>query len=195
MATTKGPTARGLRADAARNREAILDAALELYGRDAQASMAEVAAAAGVGRVTLYGHFATREELLEAALARALERAEARLAEVDLGGPAIEALDRVVRSSWEVVAGFHGLLVALERHVDADHLRAHHGEPIRRLEGLLERGRAEGSVRTDLPVAWLVTCITSVIHAAAAEQRAGRLAGQDPSEVVAATVRSIVARG
>lgn len=188
------PPRRGPRADAARNREAILDAALELYGRDPQASLAEVATAAGVGRVTLYGHFATREELLEATLARALERAEVTLAEVDLGGPAIEALDRVVRSSWEVVAGFHGLLAALERHVDAAHIRAHHGEPIRRLEALLERGRAEGSVRTDLPVGWLVTCITTVVHTAAAELRAGRLAGAAPSEVVAATVRSLVER-
>ncbi|MGH3403828.1 MAG: hypothetical protein ACRDRJ_15215 [Streptosporangiaceae bacterium] len=42
------------RADARRNIAAILEAALDCLARDPQASIADIAAGAGVGRITLY---------------------------------------------------------------------------------------------------------------------------------------------
>lgn len=54
-----------MRADARASRERILDAASALAG-DRRTSMLEVAAAAGVGRSTLYRHFGTRQALQEA---------------------------------------------------------------------------------------------------------------------------------
>ena len=60
------------RADAERNIEAILDAALARLGRDPSASMTEIAKAAGVGRVTLYGHFPSREALVDTLFDRSL---------------------------------------------------------------------------------------------------------------------------
>jgi serine phosphatase RsbU (regulator of sigma subunit) len=58
-----------LRADAAASRERILDAADALAG-DRQVSMVELAAAAGVGRSTLYRHFPSRQALEQALLQR-----------------------------------------------------------------------------------------------------------------------------
>ncbi len=55
------------RADAARNRERILDAArLAFADPDVEISMAEIARRSGVGSATLYRNFANRRELLEA---------------------------------------------------------------------------------------------------------------------------------
>jgi serine phosphatase RsbU (regulator of sigma subunit) len=53
------------RADALASRERILAAAAALVG-DRRTSMVEIAAAAGVGRATLYRHFPTRQALVEA---------------------------------------------------------------------------------------------------------------------------------
>ncbi len=54
------------RADAARNRERILDIAKTAFAREgADISLEEVARQAGVGAGTLYRHFPTRDALLE----------------------------------------------------------------------------------------------------------------------------------
>jgi len=58
---------RKLRADAQRNRERILEVAKEAFARSgANASLDEIAKESGVGPGTLYRHFPTRDELLEA---------------------------------------------------------------------------------------------------------------------------------
>jgi serine phosphatase RsbU (regulator of sigma subunit) len=64
------------RADAAARRQRILEAAAALAG-DRRVSMIEIAAAAGVGRSTLYRHFPTRDAL-DQALAERTTRAHAR---------------------------------------------------------------------------------------------------------------------
>ncbi|OLT23901.1 transcriptional regulator [Actinomadura sp. CNU-125] len=74
------------RADAVRNREAVLDAAEALFARSgsAEVSMNAVAAAAGVGKGTVFRAFTDRTGLLQALA----ERRSARLLEAVTGGPA-----------------------------------------------------------------------------------------------------------
>ena len=180
------------RADAKRNREAILDATLTCLSRDPTASMASIAAEAGVGRVTLYGHFSSRAELVEAVLVHALHSSEHTLGEVDAGGPAADALRRLVDSSWQILNTFRTALVAAENELPAETIRRHHEAPMKRVESLIERGRVEGAFRTDLPTAWLVACFYSTLHTAAAEISAGRLREKDASRVISATIDAVL---
>src|ERR1700751_1689889 len=69
-------TVRPLRQDAARNRERLVLAAREVFGRKGlEAPLEEIAREAGVSIGTLYNRFPTRDELIDAALAPLAERA------------------------------------------------------------------------------------------------------------------------
>jgi AcrR family transcriptional regulator len=176
------------RADARRNIAAILDAALDCLSRDPQASIADIAAAAGVGRITLYGHFPSRSELIDATFRYAVEAADQVLDAVDLSGDPRQALARLIASSWQIVDRYRGALAAAERELGPERIRAHHGQPMSRVETLLERGRQAGVFRTDLPTTWLVALFYTVMHGAAAEITAGRLTPPDAPRVITATL-------
>jgi AcrR family transcriptional regulator len=76
MATKRPPSAaRKPRADAQRNRDRVLEAAKEAFTKlGAAASLDDVAKQAGVGAGTLYRHFPTRDELLEAVYRSEVEK-------------------------------------------------------------------------------------------------------------------------
>ncbi len=187
-------TGQARRADAQRNRAAIIDAALVCLAANPRASMTEIARAAGVGRVTLYGHFSSRKELLDAAAAQTMGLAEAKLAPLNLDGDPGEALELLVRSSWRIVDDFHGLLAAAEDELGSDHIRAHHDATMLRVRRLIERGQEAGVFRTDLSSRWLTACFFSLLHGAAAEVRAGHLKESDVATALPATIKSLTAR-
>jgi AcrR family transcriptional regulator len=181
-------TTREKRADARRNVEAILDAALACLIEDPDANVGDIAKAAGVGRVTLYGHFGTRAELIDAVFTRTVTESDRALGGVDLSGDPRRALTRLIESSWLVVYRFRALLRAAQRELPHDRIREAHDEPMRRLHGLLRRGQEEGMFRTDQPAEWLVAVFYNVVHGAADEIAAGRLAARDAARFIIATM-------
>ncbi|RKT74575.1 TetR family transcriptional regulator [Saccharothrix variisporea] len=179
------------RADAERNIEAILDAALDCISDQPDVNMTAIAKAAGVSRVTLYAHFPSRHDLV----AHVLDRAVTTAAEVldtetlDDDDPA-EALTRLIRSGWQILAGHRNLMTAAHDTLPPAQVRSFHNTVLRRVEKLITRGRRQGTFRTDLPQTWLVTIFYSLLHAAAEEVTAGRLRQRDAADVLAATILS-----
>lgn len=167
------------RADALRNRAKILTATVVAIRKDPDASVADIAAEAGVGRMTLYGHFQTRAELIEAALVESLDQAEAVLSQVPLDGDARGAFQRLVSSSWMFVDQSRALLATAQKELSATRIRELHEKAEARMRGLLLRGQREGTFRSDLPVTWLLTTTHVVLNGAAEEVRTGRL---DPDD-------------
>ena len=88
---------RALRADARRNRQAVLEAAKELFAElGLEAQMPDIARAANVGVGTVYRHFPTKDHLIVALVADHFDRL------ADVAREALEAQD-----PWE---GFSSLI-------------------------------------------------------------------------------------
>ena len=145
----------------ARVSAAILEAAAAVLAeRGEQASMADVAAAAGMARATVYRYFPNREALLEAlgrlAVEEAGERLQAgRLEEV----PVPEAFERAVRAL--VAIGDSFVVVSRESaRPDPAEFERRVASPLR---GLVERAQSLGEVRDDLPASWLMESLIGIV--------------------------------
>jgi TetR/AcrR family transcriptional repressor of mexCD-oprJ operon len=153
----------------------ILAAAASVLAARQGASMAEVAAAAGIARGTLNRHFPTRESLLRALEGAANEEAGRRLAEANLDGvPVDEALARVVRAL--VAVGEDFIVLLRERRPPEPGFAGP-------LVALIERGRATGEIRSDAPVTTLVESLLALIGACVRTGRAAEIGSEDISSM------------
>lgn len=181
------------RADARRNIEAIIEAATNLLAVDPDASVQDIAKAAGVGRVTLYGHFDSRTALINEVATRAIAQTEEALRDIDLDGDPRDAMARLIDATWLLTHRFGGVVVAAGKALPPEELRRAHEEPAARARALLERGRAEGRFRTDLPVEWQITTIQAVLHAASGAVHRKEISAADAPRLVNATILAALA--
>lgn len=94
-----------MRQDARENRERILAAAEEIFGaHGASGSTEEVARRAGVGIATVFRHFPTKEELIEAALLRHFDQLTERAHALAAGTDPTTAWRTLVRTMIETGA-------------------------------------------------------------------------------------------
>jgi TetR/AcrR family transcriptional regulator, mexCD-oprJ operon repressor len=178
------------RADARRNAERIVEAAVACLSRNPDASMSEIAHAAGVGRVTLYGHFSSREALIEAALRRLLDDGEQALETLDLTGDPREALRTLIESGWLLMAQAGSVLEAAQATLPPGRIKELHDKPAQRVETLIRRGQSENVFRRDLPASWLTSVLHHVMKGAAVDVRKGQLDAADAPRLISETVLS-----
>jgi AcrR family transcriptional regulator len=197
MPASRHSTAEGARprrrADAERSIASILEAAVDALGEDPEASMAEIARRAGVVRATIYVHYPTREALLEAVTHRAIAEVTHVIdaAQPDQGAPA-EALARVVAASWRTLGRYHALVAVNTHQHGHEELRRRHSSVLGRLQPLIERGQADGSFRADVPVAWHLSMLMALMHAASGELGARRVEEADAGPALVATILGAV---
>ena len=146
---------RRLRADAARNRQRLIDAAAEVFAaRGLDATLDEIARHAGVNVATAYRHFANKHELAREFLRQCIDRAAAISQDAAANPDPWAGLTELLERSLAQFASNRALVDVLTRtYYDGDPF----GELLRRtsapLEGLLARGREAGVVRADVTAA------------------------------------------
>lgn len=143
---------RHLRADAARNRTRLIEAATKLFGeRGLDVSVAEIAEAADVGRGTLFRNFASKEDLIAAIVAQRMHEACAsgrRLLDAPDAGDALFEFLREMMGRRELD---RALFEALDdTWLARKEIREAHAEVVGVIDGLLVRAQDQGSVRRDI---------------------------------------------
>lgn len=157
--------ARLLRADARRNRAAMLRAAREVFAEQGiDAPLELIARTAGVGRGTQHRHFPSREALLVALFEENLED----LAVVVRDAESDEAYVALLRAAVEQLQRDRGFLELSDRRVPADvqeelagRLRALAAKPLRRAQ---KAGRVRGDIKPE-DTLLLVAMVAGAAHA------------------------------
>jgi AcrR family transcriptional regulator len=87
------------------SRARIMDAALELFGRDGYdgTSVRAIARRAGVSVGLLYTHFESKDELLRALFEASMADVRASFAQAEAGASAGERIERLVRASFAIL--------------------------------------------------------------------------------------------
>jgi len=184
---------RALRSDATRNRDAIVEATIETLTRQPGASVTQIAAAAGVSRATIYGHFASRTHLVAVALRWIAGRVDERFARVDPARPPEEALDDLVATSWWALGQLAGMTAAARWGASASDLRLLQNESRSRIEELIHRGRETGAFRSDQDLEWQTACFTAILRAGASRTRGGEPPAAEVADEMVATIRAMLA--
>jgi AcrR family transcriptional regulator len=170
-----------VRADAARNLEAVLTTGARMLAADSAASIAAIAAEAGVDRRTVYRRFASREELLAAiyesrlaAIEQAIEGARLREA------PVAVALHRYVEGIIDVNRKWP---VELSRMLADDAVSRRRDRSVHEVDTFLARAADEGLLRSDFPAGW-ASMVLPQLMLLAAEQLPRLSAAQAADTVV-----------
>jgi AcrR family transcriptional regulator len=175
------PPKRKPRADAQRNRERILEVAKEAFTRSgANASLDDIAKQAGVGPGTLYRHFPTREELLQAVYRSELEKLAAAERKFAQTMTPIEALRAWLLLFVDAIAAKELIAPALNTLV-GDHKKmfeASYAQTLEAIRSLVKRAIKSGDIRRDLDPIDLIRALVGVANVATSpewQQSARRL--------------------
>ena len=152
---------RSLRADARRNREAVLSAASRLFAEQGvEAQMPDVAKLAGVGVGTVYRHFPTKDDLIAALVGDGFGRLAEKAREcLELDDP-WTGISEFIRFSAEMQARDRGLCDIIGFRADITGAAAEAAGMPELLDRLVRRAQRDGSLRRDLT--WedvpMITC-------------------------------------
>ncbi|GAA3066102.1 AcrR family transcriptional regulator [Streptomyces olivoverticillatus] len=170
-----------LRADARRNRERILEAAVRAFSeKGADVPIDTIAKAAGVGSATLYRHFPTREALVEAAYRNELARVCDSAAELLADFPPDRAMRLWMDKFIDYLAAKHGMADALRAVVasGADPFAETLDKLGTAIGTLLRAGADAGLLRSDIDpfdVGFSLAGIALITSAPDQRERADRL--------------------
>ncbi|MPY37716.1 TetR/AcrR family transcriptional regulator [Streptomyces adustus] len=175
------------RADA--NRRRILDVALAELLRDPDASMDQIARAAGVVRRTVYGHFPSREALISTLVDGAVEAVEAAFAAGRDGtDDPVQALARSTLVVWEVADRYRILVALAQRSVTVQGIRERLAPVRESCAEVLRHGLDQGVFTSPLPPAALAYVHEQMLFALMEAVNDGLLRTEEAGRSAAVTI-------
>jgi AcrR family transcriptional regulator len=145
------------------NRERILAVARQELGRNANASLDEIARTAGVVRRTLYGHFPGRQALLEALADEATQTlSEALTAPPVPADSPEEAWVRFILQVWSVGDRYRMLISLARRDLGAERVAEVLAPARTRAVSILDRGQQEGVFLREVPALALAPALQAL---------------------------------
>jgi AcrR family transcriptional regulator len=191
---TNPTSLRAPRRDAAENREALLAAARAVLNRDPSGSLETIAAEAGLSRRSVYGHFATRDDLLRELVTIGARRVASALSTVTHPDP-LTRLALIASHLWREVESVRMMAVVAVRgplaSTTASLLR-----PIREsVREAVRDGQSDGSMRTDLDPALLARLVEETALLVLEESAEHPLAARDGHRLIMLMVLGCVGLG
>jgi AcrR family transcriptional regulator len=167
-------TRRRRRADAEQNVAAILDAAAKVLAEQPEASVEDIARAAGVSRQTVYAHYPSRQALLNAAFERVRAQATTDFEAAGLDQmPPAAALIRLLDVGWKVSERYPFVWNLPPVSLDDDLTR--HGPVMEFIEAIIRRGQASGDFDPQPSPQWLIVALVALGRAAEDQVKEGRM--------------------
>ncbi len=183
------PATRPLRQDAQRTVARVVEVATRVLADSPEATMQEIADAAGLGRATVYRHFATREDLMAAITLAAFSELGVTLEQSRLDeGDVVDALHRALEAIL-AVGDRYRFLAERPHAVDSPEKRAAVQERFAPVVALIARGREEGVIDPGVTVEWAGAVLGGVLRAALELVARGEL---DRAEAPALMVRTLL---
>lgn len=147
-----------------RTRDAILNAAAAILGRDYHATLAQIADAAGVGRTTLHRYFPDRTSLIKATVEGSIEAIDRSVtdAAIDQGCP-VEAMRRLV-TAMVAVGDQLVFLFGDPRVLEGRHSAGTAPPPHDPVIALIKRGQAEGVFDQGVSPEWIQRVLWSLVY-------------------------------
>jgi AcrR family transcriptional regulator len=187
----EAPEPRALRADAARNRERILAAAEQVFSEHGlDASIADVARVAGVGKATVFRSYPTKDDLIAAIACDRIrwieELVTAALEEPDAWG----AFERLLADLAHRHATDLTHLQALARETDAPLVAQARAAANAALRRLMDAAKAQGAMRADATPDDIRTLFQGITHAMPPADRHDPAAWARWAQLIASALRA-----
>jgi AcrR family transcriptional regulator len=182
------------RSDARQSIAAVIDAAIRTLGDRPDASMDEIARAAGVTRQTVYAHFPSRDALIDAVTEQATAEVTGLLDGLDLDqAPPAQALTRLLDVGWQVAARYPFLWLqpAVDPGKDADR----HAPVLDRMLDIVRRGQASGDFDASVPAHWLLSACLALGRVTEDEVKAGRMTIEQATQAMHQSVLRLLGVG
>ena len=150
---------------AQRSRLALIEAGIELFIQNPNASLSDVATFAGVGRATLYRHFESRDDLIRTIAQDSLEKTDEVLLPLRQKKlKARELIEEGLKVIVPLAKHYHFLLSLWNIAAEDKKVMAIYKRQLKDLSALIDEAKKQKAINKNLSTDWIVSMYDCVLY-------------------------------